>query len=139
MSNKLSIFNPNEQSLVDVEKYGQDIVDSGNNIFTDLVTFMENPISRDFYDKYICRSSERDSMLSYCWIYKFIESEACKNELSLTPCQKLALVQKSMLNKEFRPYLIGKYMKSMNRPRRIKNSEKVKKYIIENQDKICNV
>ena len=124
MSNKLKLFNSNQQFLSEAEKAGQEIISHKveENIFPDLAQFMEHPVSRKFYDKYIHSSSgNRDSMLLYCWMYKFLEMEAEKSGVTLTSPQKVAILMQCLRDRNFRPMVIEKYMNSFGRPKKTNN------------------
>ncbi len=94
-------------SAVISEQDGINVYNS-NPIFQDIGNFMEHPLTRDFYTRYMGNKQEQDSILYLLWVYRQIE----KNIPSATPYEKLAILEKCIKTGEIRQQLCQTYSKN---------------------------
>lgn len=94
-----------------------------NSFLGTLAEFMEHPLSREFYDKYM--THERlDTTLFFLWLYRQIEKE----EPSLLPHKKLAILHHILHTSELRHAAFDLYhnrpsLRSTATPKQIKNQK----------------
>ncbi len=95
-------------SLIISETDGMAIAQS-NPTIKDIAIFMENPVVKEFYKKYLV-NSDKDSILFMLWIYHLID-----NIGELSPYEKMALLSKCIKNTESRRYLVDLFTKKTNK------------------------
>ena len=116
-----------------LETSGKDIMatNDGDNIFADMMLFMENPTTRQIYDKYISHPYESETFLSFCWLYRLIETECDRIGFNCTPFQKVAILQKCMMDGKMVSLLYKKYNNSKHPEMRKRLSEKRKQTFLK--------
>jgi hypothetical protein len=84
-------------------KQGQQVYQE-NSTLKQVVEFMEHPLSRGFYDRWI-KSKDADIVLYFMWIYEQLE----KSYPDLLPIERLALLQELTRRNEFSSQLLNIY------------------------------
>ena len=77
-----------------------------NDVFKSLANVMEHPEFKSFFDKYFENPTEAQTMLMFMKICQKIT----ENDPDASPYEKLALVNKIMKDREFRPVVVGKFL-----------------------------
>lgn len=96
LQNKLSDITP-------LEYLGKQVYRT-NSFLGNLAEFMENPLSREFYNYYM--NSERiDTTLFFLWLYHQIELE----KPTLLPYEKLAILHQILHTTELRHIAFDRY------------------------------
>jgi hypothetical protein len=72
-----------------------------NPTLDDIGNFMENPLCKDFYKKYLA-TCEKDSILFLMWVYDMIDRDVD----GITKDEKMTLLSKCIKNADIRRYLI---------------------------------
>lgn len=76
-----------------------------NNLFLgEIAEFMEHPLCRTFYEKYLTRD-RIDSTMFFLWLYQQIDKE----DSSLDPYKKLAILHHVMHTTELRHIAFDRY------------------------------
>ena len=94
-----------------------------NPMFKDIANFMEHPLYKDFYKKYL-NQQNISVTLFFLWFYSEIE----KKYSNLKPYETLGLLITMFRDSKIRPILFEKYYKT----------NKTKGYIMNNNLKIEN-
>ena len=76
-----------------------------NPFLEDLARFMEHPISRSFYEKYLMMKSVRRETFLFMFLYAQLEWK----KPHLSPFQKTAMIQRLMRNREIRRRICEKW------------------------------
>jgi len=86
---------------------GKRILDA-NPLLAQVVTFMEHPVSREFYDKWMT-SPDFDNMRYVLWIYEQVERETP----NLLPIERLGLIQQIIRSGKMLHQLATRYNTSL--------------------------
>ncbi len=119
--NKMELVNITpEYQLVEHQTYT-------NPTLQDISTFMENPVSKFFFQKYLAQKTERTSILFLLWIYNLITT----THPELSPTQKTVFLEKCLktphvraqLTLVFSGNLVGTKIKNKDKVRQLINDE----------------
>lgn len=108
----MKLINYDQDKNKELDHYGEltCAINNGDNIFSDIVEFMENPISRKVYTQYLSKPYEQESMLWYLWMYSKIEKESEKHAMNLSPTQKIAFLRQALLNPQMRSNSLEQFL-----------------------------
>jgi hypothetical protein len=104
----MSIININDSLLSQLEEDGKRIY-KRNPTFASIATFMEHPVSRDFFEKYMMNKRELESMLFLLSLYYRIDSYIGEDKETLNAYHKLSILNKMIRDSDLRPQLVQQY------------------------------
>lgn len=91
-------------------KYDERLFEEGRKVYSEhetfkqIVEFMEHPVSREFYDRWI-KSPELDIVLYFLWLYEQIQTKFP----DLLPIERLAVMNRLSKDRKASSKLLGIY------------------------------
>ena len=97
----------NQQMVTKLETHMEELMNEGaeiyksNSFIRDVATFMEHPVSKQVYDKYMSKRNEIEQVLLFMHLYDHISKKFGK-QYDLNGLQKIALLSRAMKDPEIR-------------------------------------